>query len=57
MEYQNIIDKYNKTNHCRTLLMKLPTYCDIKIIETENVKNLFTNIKGLIVEVPKLYYQ
>ena len=42
--------------------MKLPTHCDIKdfyfymknkniIIETENVKNLFTNIKGWVDEV------
>lgn len=62
MEYQNIIDEYNKTNHYRTLLMKLPTYCCIKdfyfymknkniIIETENVKDLFTNIRGWIDEV------
>lgn len=63
MEYQNIIDEYNKTNHYRTLLMKLPTYCCIKdfyfymknkniIIETENVKDLFTNIKGWVEQVP-----
>lgn len=59
IEYQKIIDEYNENSNLRLLLMKLPIKYKIKkfysymkkkniFIETENVQNLFNNIKGWI---------
>ena len=59
MNYQNIIDEYKINNDLRVLLMKLPITCNIKdlysymckkniFIKTDNVKELFKDIKGYI---------